>query len=67
MTTADTQEEVARLRAVLADFAEYGIREQTNPVMHTADAGAMQSAYVRYITSIDQSVRARAKTALGWE
>lgn len=55
------------LRAALADFAEFGIRGQTNPVVHTADAEAMQSGYVRYIMSIDQSVRARAKTALGWE
>jgi hypothetical protein len=61
----ELREENARLRAALADFAEFGIKESTNPVLHTADQNAMQAAYVRYLMSVDKSVRERAKQALG--
>lgn len=58
--------EIERLRSVIADFADHGTRHDTNPTIGGRIKRFDDAAgWVAYIRSMDESVRRRAKEALG--
>lgn len=57
--------EVRRLRAVLEDLADHGLRADLTPTMPNAnDTGALYSNFARYLRRLDETLRDRARRAL---
>jgi hypothetical protein len=59
-------EDTEKLYDVLKDFAEFGLRADTNPTMtiDTTDAHAVHNFFVDYLKRLNQQTMIRAKSAL---